>query len=233
MPSLNTMPKRSMSLPVSLGPTAFFCALPDDVLRTLAAFVPPSGLLALVRCRLLQGQLTLRLDSLFVVTHIGITFVTTVIGYNFSLSKQWQHQKSKLVTLFGEADCLDSHRSYYFLEAPKGYDWFPPLRGLYLRNCSYSGRYFGAQYQSRFQLHKFKTWLQRRAGRRAELPIGDSPDSDGQGGMPFTPTPPQRCLRVTEVDVPPVLRLLATRVHHCHRDQQWIPSFKLLRKLPL
>jgi hypothetical protein len=58
-----------------LAPPALMCALPDDLLRALDAFLPISGLLVfkLVRCdkrhaRVLGDCLTRRLDNLFAST---------------------------------------------------------------------------------------------------------------------------------------------------------------------
>jgi hypothetical protein len=49
---------------------AHFGALPDDVLRAVADFMPPSGLLVLIRCNkrlqsVLRRQLSRRLDDRF------------------------------------------------------------------------------------------------------------------------------------------------------------------------
>jgi hypothetical protein len=59
-------------MPLSMAHLAHLSALPDDLLRAMAAFMPPSGLLAMVRCSrrlsmIINREVSRRLDGLFVV----------------------------------------------------------------------------------------------------------------------------------------------------------------------
>jgi hypothetical protein len=61
----------------SFAPSAKLCALPDDLLRAMAAFVPTSGLLGLVQCSrrfaaVLHDELTSSLNGLFVRAQPGV-----------------------------------------------------------------------------------------------------------------------------------------------------------------
>jgi hypothetical protein len=66
--------------------------LPDDVLRALAAFVPPSALIAFAQCsrrlaELLGGQLARRLDGFFAATR-QLTESEMMQAYNTTSSSR-------------------------------------------------------------------------------------------------------------------------------------------------
>ena len=106
-----------------------FCALPDEVLRAMAAFVPLSGLIALVQCnqRLagnFRGKLTCRLDNLFVAVAPQSPSVPAAFlfwGRAFPL----EINRGELQALFGDSRAYTlgaiSFDGYCFVEANKGY----------------------------------------------------------------------------------------------------------------
>jgi hypothetical protein len=94
--------------------------LPDDVLRALATFLPMSHLLMLVRCSrhlqiVLQIQLTLGLDQLFVTTYLEYYYYRERrLPLNAII---YQPEQRVLHTLFGEADVRGGSNVYCFVEA--------------------------------------------------------------------------------------------------------------------
>jgi hypothetical protein len=115
-------------------------ALPDDVLRALAASVPPSGLIALAQCSqrlaaVLRAQLTRRLDGLFVATR---QLTESEMEYSLRLANSEELQTFKprptsfeLQAMFGVAHQSSPENrlfsDYYFVEAAKGYDGPPHM----------------------------------------------------------------------------------------------------------
>jgi hypothetical protein len=96
------------------------CALPDDVLRAVAAFMPPSGLIVLVRFSrtiavVLQVQLTQRLDDLSVVMQSVIRFKSPSI-----VELLFRPLPYELRASFGEANVNKwDGSSYYFVEVSR------------------------------------------------------------------------------------------------------------------
>jgi hypothetical protein len=152
------------------------CALPDDVLRAVATFLPTSGLIVLAQSSramavVLQDKLTLRLDNLFIVTQSEYEFVKS-----FHIELLTYPLRCEIEALFGEAS-VDSEgwSSYFFVEASKGYNG-PRIRlRFYLRCpefawCRYGNA--GSRYDGR---KRFATWLQRQLERlRAAKALGDA-----------------------------------------------------------
>jgi hypothetical protein len=143
--------------------SARFCVLPDDMLRTIAAFVPTSELIVLVRCSrrllsVLRGVLSRRcLDSLFVVMPYGN------FGSGFGYLPCTKHLPSisalyKLQTLLGDAYETGWGSGYYFAEVPCNVGLFRmhPLKcGGGKERTVVCGPTWPA-------LERFKSWLQRR-----------------------------------------------------------------------
>jgi hypothetical protein len=99
---------------VSMSDPAQLCAIPD-VLRAVAAVLPPSGLIVLVQSSreiavVLQDQLTQRFDNLFVVAQSRT--LLNYICYGEPLTQPLPHE---IEALFGEAS---ARSNYYFVEAP-------------------------------------------------------------------------------------------------------------------
>jgi hypothetical protein len=143
--------------------------LPDDILRSLAAFISPSGLILVVRCshwlvRVLHDQLTRRLDDLFVVTQREIQ-----TGKLLHIELLTQPLPDELVSLLGVASINDSFGSAYsFAKAPKGYDGHRRNLGFYRQSAGCSHRYFVVEGGPNYSVHLwvcFVTLLQRRLER--------------------------------------------------------------------
>jgi hypothetical protein len=147
------------------------CTLPDDVLRALAAFMPPSGLLVLVRCSrqlaiVLRSQHISCLDGLFIKSQIN-----SEIDYclDARLELPTQPRERDLLEIFGEPDG-PGFPTYHFIEAPKGYDGTTQSFRLYrVYTMCFGGqadywRYFvaGATMPA---AHRYACWLQRRCER--------------------------------------------------------------------
>jgi hypothetical protein len=78
-------------------------SLPDDVLRVVATFMPPSGLIVLVQssrtiARVLRGHFTRCLDDLFIMTQSEIQF-----EFPFLVKLHIQPQPCEVAALFGDA----------------------------------------------------------------------------------------------------------------------------------
>jgi hypothetical protein len=153
-------------------------ALPDDILRVVAAFVPKLGLISLVRCsqRLeatLGAQLSRRLDNLFVVTS-DRDLCTEAISWLYSLDVLVEPRPTPrdLQTIFGEAVALSRSKvGYIFLEDPKEYDGPAVMVELrYTISPGISDDPISKGHMCRFsarlnrvpQPWLFKSWLQRR-----------------------------------------------------------------------
>ena len=130
--------------------------LPDDILRAVVAFLPPSDLLVFARCsprflEALRAQLKRCLDELFVVAQPNHAFD----GIGCKHFPPGGTCYSELNVLFGVADV------YYFVEAPKAYDGTPctiRLRPCYTENL-YCENITGLNVAT---LLRFVSWLQRR-----------------------------------------------------------------------
>jgi hypothetical protein len=138
--------------------------LPDDILRALAAFVPPSGLITLARCSqrlamVLRGQLTQRLDGLFVSVQLDSNFWWS--GYESGAISDYNFEPLRLRALFGEAcPC-----GYHFVEAFKGCDGPPRIHQLSrdpLFNYPLSRYIYRIHGPNVHALNRFEIWLQRR-----------------------------------------------------------------------
>jgi hypothetical protein len=137
------------------------CALPDDILRAIAKFVPMSGLIVLVRSSrtiavVLKDQLAQRLDDLLVVIHSEIQCM-----HPFFNELPTQPRQQELETLFGEASVstleLSSHN---FMEAREGCDGPRNYFKLYRLPAGYADRrYKVASSRNNGQI-RFLTWLQ-------------------------------------------------------------------------
>jgi hypothetical protein len=147
---------------VSAPPFAQLCALPDDVLRAVAEFMPPSGLLVLVHCSLgmqsvLHRQLSRRLDDLFALSTEPISR-TDGPRSCFTLPVTCDDLERTIKAVFGPG-YYPWIRSYKFIEAPKGYD------GPLGHSRCYEVRTF---YQTVHIVspnlcpHRFVGWLHRR-----------------------------------------------------------------------
>jgi hypothetical protein len=139
-------------------------ALPDDILRSLAAFMPPSGLIVLVRCshwlaRVLREQLSRRLDDLFVIT----TQPEIQCELPFYDDLSIQTLPCELEALFGKATINETSfvSTYYFVEAPKGYDKLCRRIELYHLPMKFSRHYNLVARSSHGGDICFLTWLQR------------------------------------------------------------------------
>jgi hypothetical protein len=115
-----------MVLPV-LG-FSLLCSLPDDILRVMAYFMPPSGLLAMVQCSrrlkmVLLSELTRRMDGLFVATHDDPDYLRGAVS-------RLHYSTFFLKSIFGEENGIRGGRmmgGYHITEASKGYDG-PPCK---------------------------------------------------------------------------------------------------------
>jgi hypothetical protein len=139
--------------------------LPDDILRAVATFLPPSGLIVLVRsCRtlatVLQDQLAHRLDNLFYQMHYEIQCTHPLFS-----ELPTQPLPCELQDLFGEASFNKlGVSSYYFLEV-KGYDGPRRYFQLYRLPTGYvDHRCKIASSRNDGQI-RFVAWLQRRLER--------------------------------------------------------------------
>jgi hypothetical protein len=157
-------------MPYSEATPAQLLALPDDILRAMAAFMPPSGLLAMARCSwrlstVLRGEVSRCLDGLFIVGNPSVDRVAYAYRARRSLgsvSTSGFMSRRFLASLFGEEAFRPSDWKSLRLcitEAPKGYDG--PCRNLqtYQRSPMYTLKVCGP---SRFVLVRFSNWLKFR-----------------------------------------------------------------------
>jgi hypothetical protein len=154
--------------------------LPDDVVRAAAAFVPLSGLLMLARCsqrveKVLRGQLTSRLDDLFVVVLPSDRDNFSWLHYPFIAYFPWLHypwpQQSEVEAMFGMSTKYD-HGVYMhvFVEASKGYDGPPSVRvlGKNNHNAYCLGRRIVKGMHMTFP-YRFDGWLDRKLERQRTM----------------------------------------------------------------
>jgi hypothetical protein len=106
---------------------AHLCALPNDILRAVAAFMPPSALLVIVRCsrhfsRVLHGEVTQRLDGLFQYVALPTASFSTSPDWVKLVEHSWPQHMPRLFVeaMLGTSDLHPG--GYLFLEALKGYD---------------------------------------------------------------------------------------------------------------
>jgi hypothetical protein len=165
---------------VSVAPPAELHALPDDILRAIAEFVPPSGLLVLVQCNqrlanVLHDELSCRLDDLFVVNPYppDIAFVWMSMLFCPLFTPSFDDVR----TLFGEQNAVGGCS---FVENPKGYDGpFGPHITLSRRRrrihmITHGPADMTYVVKGSGPLHRFSSWLQRQheelLAARNELP---------------------------------------------------------------
>jgi hypothetical protein len=113
--------------------SAQFYAIPDDVQRALALFLPLSTLLSLAKCSrhlqsALQRQLLLRFDGLFSLRHCKSVSVISPRGYSSYPISDATLQYA-IQDLLGKADV--THSCYQFIEASRGYDGPSGYRTVY------------------------------------------------------------------------------------------------------
>jgi hypothetical protein len=140
-----------------------FSALPDDMLRAMATFVPLSGMIVLVRSNrtlatVLKHQLTKRLDNLFFLTQSEILLINAF--YVEPLAQPCQHE---LEVLFGEARLNAwGWSTCCFVEDPMRYT--EPFRSI-LTRFPPGYRCYKAASSRNDSAICFVTWLQRRLER--------------------------------------------------------------------
>jgi hypothetical protein len=148
---------------------AQFCTLPNDVLRVMADFTPPSGLLLFVQCNrqlqsVLRRQLSRRLDDLFTLStrrtlhNVGLGF-----PLSFKLPISDDDLKCKMEEVFGMGN-MWSNNNFVFIETSKGYDGSSQLelsRSLYVQD-SWGGHNLYRVISPNFSPHRFVGWLHRR-----------------------------------------------------------------------
>jgi hypothetical protein len=143
-------------------------SLPDDVLRAIATFMPPSGLIVMVQssraiAAVLQDQLSLRLDEMFVLAAPNNIYL-----HPYILRLPIQPPLCVMAALFGE-ECVGDDGGVYchFIEASKGYDGSPRRLELFTQdNVSYVlyGRR-SAVIDDVSIRDRFASWLQRRCAQ--------------------------------------------------------------------
>jgi hypothetical protein len=148
---------------------AHLCALPDDILRAMASFMPPSRVVVMAQCShrfalVLRGELTRRLDGLFVVQPIENWLRT---GTNDALIMDHFTSMSPdfCMYLFGQIGLSDMNGppglnrigDYHLTEARKGYDG-PP--GRLRLSMSVFGNYV-VMGPNHSVLRRFSSWLKR------------------------------------------------------------------------
>jgi hypothetical protein len=160
-----------MSMPVPI-PAGLY-ALPDDVLRALATFVPLPDLIVLVRCSrhfqmVLQSQLNRCLDHLFVVTHAEEHWVRArrIPPHSYPPN---QPEHRVLEALFGEATVRGNSRVYCFVEVDG-----QSILSLYI-SYDYASYYIRGATQS--ERDRFASWLRYRCEQQlATEAYGNSMD---------------------------------------------------------
>jgi hypothetical protein len=159
-----------MSVPIS----EHLSALPDDVLRAVADFMPLSGLLVLARCSrkmqsVLRRQLNRHLDDLFVVRRYVRSYLCDKIGKHcVDYTIPGDTLQRQMFALFGEPD--EAIGSHNFFEASQDYDepfcvpkciMYPVCGFRILADEGDRVPCFVTSY-SHFRLRRFVGWLSRR-----------------------------------------------------------------------
>jgi hypothetical protein len=148
---------------------AHLCALPNDILRAMATFMPPSALLVMVRCsrrfsRVLHGEMTQRLDGLF--QYVALPTCTASFSTLPDCVKLVEHSwpqhmpRLSVEAMLGTSDLHPG--GYLFLEALKGYDGPQEHSGLF-----YQGSCIRRIYARNHKvLRRFEGWLNFRKRTR-------------------------------------------------------------------